>query len=319
MNNSILNKDNNQLISYNFKNKNILKLSDLINLKLLKKTLTNKKIFLFKNKKILLKGNIYLGIKNNSEEISNLLIKEGIKQDIYNKYLKPTINTYTIDEVIKSVFIDYLILIDLYNNKIIDYDYILNYLGFNKNQYNLKKKKNYNLLESNNLSFELKPMTKEQFISGYKLDVKNEIYNLYHQLDIEMIEIPFNYNLKNLKEFLIELLDFKNKFKIKKLNFKLRFKKLKKYKKKGMFIVRENTILLDSRNINSIYHELGHWIYENNISFTFNNQIIDNSKFESIVERNNLNINLDKYEKYEDYDFNSEVFAFWFEGLFNYK
>ena len=85
-----------------------------------------------------------------------------------------------------------------------------------------------------------------------------------------------------------------------------------------MFIKNANTIILDPRKLNHIVHELGHYLYENGLAFTLNRKRIYKHNFKKIIKDNKNKFDLKRYEKYEDYDLDSEVFAFWFENNINF-
>lgn len=82
---------------------------------------------------------------------------------------------------------------------------------------------------------------------------------------------------------MVETKKLKESLHIKKFNFNLRFKKLKKIKKYGLYIVEDKTIILDPRHIEHIKHELGHFIYENKIDFQLSNKLISEKEKENIV------------------------------------
>ena len=71
-----------------------------------------------------------------------------------------------------------------------------------------------------------------------------------------------------------------------------------------------NSLHHPNRQRFTIAHELGHFIYENNISFLYNKT--------KVIPKD---INLDSFKfinnkhKVEDYNLSSENFAYWFEGI----
>lgn len=87
-----------------------------------------------------------------------------------------------------------------------------------------------------------------------------------------------------------------------------------------MFIVNANTIILDPREPQAIIHEIGHYVYENGLAFNNGNKRLFKSMFQAIVNkhRNQYTHKIKIYEKYEDYDIDSEIFAFWFEDIINF-
>ena len=317
--NCILNDNINSLniIKNNkIKFKEKLEFTDIINLKLLKKELNKNEFFIFKDKKIIITNNNYSGFKKPTK-INELLNKiDKKKLIIYQPYLENFIYSSSLEEISKNIFIDYLILIDLYNNGQIDKNYLVNYLDININDIKkINSIKNYDLMQTNKLSFELKSDTFSKFLKGKNVELKKEIISSFENLGLIMVEIPFNYNLLNLANFFKELEEFKNNLNIKKFNFILRFKKIKKYKKTGMFVSKANTIILDPRSINTIYHEIGHWIYENKLPFSIKGKRIFKKNFNKIINNFKDNVSLKNYQKYENYDLKSEIFAVWFENL----
>ena len=50
-----------------------------------------------------------------------------------------------------------------------------------------------------------------------------------------------------------------------------------------MFVKNANTIILDSRELKSFIHELGHYIYENNLVFNLNHKRIYKKNFDKII------------------------------------
>lgn len=214
-----------------------------------------------------------------------------------------------INETIQSAFIFYFILIDLYNFKYINKDELFEYLNIVNNNTNTLNR-NYELCLTNNLSIEINQTNTNSYIKGKNIKIKEDIISLFNEIGLLLLEIPFNCNILELRKFLEDILAYKNKFEINNMKFNLRFKKIKKYKKDGMFFVNANTIILDPRDIKAFKHELGHFIYENNISFLYNKT--------KVIPKD---INLDSFKfinnkhKVEDYNLSSENFAYWFEGI----
>jgi hypothetical protein len=128
-------------------------------------------------------------------------------------------------------------------------------------------------------------------------------------------EIPYGYDkskLKNtLKEFseVLEFLDIKNR------DFIIRFRKLGLFKRKGFYIKKAKTIIVDPRHTDTLYHELGHYIFEEGIPFKLNGSKRYKKTFSKIVEEN-----IDSFEEYfsihkiESHKHDSETFALWFEN-----
>lgn len=145
--------------------------------------------------------------------------------------------------------------------------------------------------------------------------ISHNINKYLNEINAKLVEIPKNYEKNKLEESLLYILKTLNKFEIKNRDFILRFRKIRKIKKDGLFIKSNNTIILDPRDISAFQHELGHFVYENNINFK-NEKIIISDLFYNIVKENYIKYkeNL-KIHKIEDYKENSEIFALYFEKL----
>lgn len=166
------------------------------------------------------------------------------------------------------------------------------------------------LLEKNGLAVEFKRT--QNFLVNHK------ITKLLKELNAEVVEIPEGYDKEKLENALQYIVNVLNQFEIKKRHFKLRFKKIKLYKKNGMFFKNANTIIIDPRSVYSFKHELGHFIYENGINFTHNGKRINKETMNKIIQKckkeNNVP-NREEIHKLEDYEYDSEIFAYWFENL----
>lgn len=232
-------------------------------------------------------------------------LTEKIKNSSFNKdyssYLQETYHTKSSEEVIKFLFLEYFILIDLFNLRLINELDFKNYLSLNSEKEDFFK--NSNLLITNKQAFELTEETISQFVSGKKKELKKQIVLLIKELGIPLLEIPQFYNLESLIKFLNEVKEIKQQLAINNLSFKLRFKKLKHFKKDGMYIVNDKTIIVDPRKPKAFIHELGHYIFEENIN-------VELPKFE--IKNNTLN-----KSKFESYSVESENFAYGFEKYFN--
>lgn len=89
-----------------------------------------------------------------------------------------------------------------------------------------------------------------------------------------------------------------------------------------MYIVNANTIIIDPRFPEAIYHEIGHYIYENKLSFTFKDKRIYANTFISKIKtfkRKNKYLKLHTKNELEKYSDDSEWFAYWFEELFKQR
>lgn len=151
---------------------------------------------------------------------------------------------------------------------------------------------------------------------------KNHPYISYNvnkylnEINAKIVEIPKDYDLKKLENSLQDISTILNEFKVNKRDFIIRFRKIRKLKKTGLFIVSANTIVLDPRETDSFKHELGHYIYENKVQIENKGVQLKCNDFETII-----NENFDRYSgllkkhKIEDYKEKSEIFAYSFEHL----
>lgn len=292
-------------ISKKIENKKLLLISDILNIDNIVNELEQQNKVVHNDINISKKDSYYVINKNINKELIDVLKQNNILNS-YLKYIEDSI-ALNIEESIKIGFIFYFILIDLFNLKYITKDELLYYLDISNNEIN-NLNRNYELCITNNLSNEINKDNYKSFIKGNNRKVKEEIISLYNDIGLLLIEVPFNCDLLELKKFLEDIKAYKVKFDINNMRFNLRFKKIKKYKKDGMYFVNANTIILDSRNITGFKHELGHFLYENNIPFLYNKEYI-----------NPLDVNLETMKfldckhKIEDYNLNSERFAYWFE------
>jgi len=167
------------------------------------------------------------------------------------------------------------------------------------------KWKRSDLLKNNADSIEWK-RDKKRFI-------RPDINDLIESINPISIEIPGDYDIKKLKECLMNIDKILKEHAIKKTNFVLRFKKLGLYKKDGMFIKKANTIIVDPRVTNAFKHELGHYLYENGIAFNIDDRRIYKHRFKALCKKTDID---DSYiHSIEDYDIDSEKFAHWFEKI----
>lgn len=135
-------------------------------------------------------------------------------------------------------------------------------------------------------------------------------------INAQLVEIPKDYDLHRLEHSLQEIASILNEFKVEKRDFIIRFRKIKKLKKTGLFIVAANTIILDPRETDSFKHELGHYIFENKVPVEVGGNVLKFNDFKFIVENNrNIYSGLLTKHKIEDYKENSEIFAYSFEHL----
>lgn len=147
------------------------------------------------------------------------------------------------------------------------------------------------------------------------------INQLISTINPELIEIPHDYDEKRLLIALTHINDILNNFNIKSRDFIIRFKKLGAYKKKGMYIKPSKTIVLDAKHVHLFQHELGHYIYEEHISFIYKGETYNRKKMEDVITYEKVvDTNIEEYLKAiirhdEGYKIDSEIFANWFEKI----
>lgn len=146
--------------------------------------------------------------------------------------------------------------------------------------------------------------------------ISHRVNQALNSINAILVEIPKGYDLKKLEDSLENINATLNKFDIKNRDFILRFRKIKKLKKTGLFIKAANTIILDPRDTTSFQHELGHFIYENGLNYISQNETITKNNFDEIVKLNyNLYIEVIEKHKIEDYKESSEIFSLYFENI----
>lgn len=277
-------------------------INSLLKVDSIKKSISEKKVFENRFGKSIKNISGYFCKRN---ELNKFLVEKLMKTTFYQDYLPyldKIFNTKSIDEVIKYIYIEYFITADLFNLRLINREELNTLLTFGSSKEEFIK--NSNLLITNKQSFELTKENSNDFLVGRKINLKQEVVSLFEELGILLIEIPQFYRLESLISFLEEIRDLKNKLKIEKFSFKLRFKKLKHFKKDGMYIVNEKTIIVDPRKPKAFIHELGHYIFEEKINITLPE-----------IERINIEVNGYQKSKFEDYSIESEIFAYSFEKV----
>lgn len=83
---------------------------------------------------------------------------------------------------------------------------------------------------------------------------------------LAFIEIDRGYDNSKLEQFLTEAkrwcnLIYKKETVTSEQCFNLKIRKIKRTRKRGMFIANQNTIIIDPRHTDSFIHELGHWYH----------------------------------------------------------
>lgn len=280
-----------------------LDINSLLKIEIIKNKIIEKKVFENKFGKVIKNISGYFCKRYKLNNVLLNKVNNTIFHDDYLPYLSQTFQSKSVEEVIKYLYLEYFMLTDLFNLQIISKEELSVFLTLSLSD---KEEfiKNSNLLITNKQAFELTKENADKFISGKNKLLKTEIVSLFRELGIILIEIPQFYNLEALITFLNEIKNLKEKLKIENFSFKLRFKKLKHFKKDGMYIVNDKTIVVDPRKPKAFIHELGHYIFEENIKIEFNLKIIE-------TKSNNI-----QKSKFETYSKESEFFAYSFEKMF---
>lgn len=238
-------------------------------------------------------------------------------------YLTEYMESYSRNDIIILYSIELILLLklfkeekitieELYSNlKKLDYipNNTLNYLSIKlkeKNKVNKQSfKKNTNILQTNKNSYE--------FPKDYKTLKQKTIKSLLQHLNLPLVELPKYKDNQNVIFFLKTIIQIKEELNLKKFNFSLRIKKIR-MKKHGMYIINTNSIIIDPRHPDVFIHELGHYIYENSLAFTFNNKRYYPSLFKHEIKKfkkqNKFKIEKSNLETHTD---ESEIFSIWFE------
>lgn len=149
---------------------------------------------------------------------------------------------------------------------------------------------------------------------GYQPYLTNNINKYLKKINSLLVEIPKDYDKNKLEKSLEYIFYTLNKFDIQNRDFIIRFRKIKKMKRDGLFIKSANTIILDPRTVDAFQHELGHFIFENNVPFKADGKVIVNH--DNIVKSNYNNYIDDiRSHKVEDYKEESEIFALYFSNI----
>jgi hypothetical protein len=268
----------------------------------------------------------------------SLHIPTGIEaySDVYKRYVSEIQDTINQRELIAKTPLQentYLFLTEILYLEILVYK-IREGLSY---QSNLKK---FNLLTKNRFSFLNIERTHENkhnkkgrasliepnsnaiiWTRKTRQPITYNINALISSINPELIEIPSDFDKKRLLNALSYIDMILKNFEIINRDFIIRFKKLGTYKKKGMYIKPQKTIILDAKHIHLFQHELGHFLFEENIPFSYKNEIYNKKKMEEMVKHQKIiDVKLeDKLKNLikdeEGYKIDSEIFANWFENL----
>ena len=150
----------------------------------------------------------------------------------------------------------------------------------------------------------------------FKNKLPTEIRLLGEKINPREIELPRDYDKEKVFNLLYKLNQTLDYLKIENRDFDLRFKKLGLYKKRGLYIKNAQCIIVDPRNANTIFHELGHFIHETNTTFYLDEKKITKRNRKKIIKENKLTFSSKiKNHNIEELDEESEIFAYWFEKM----
>lgn len=226
-------------------------------------------------------GNSYIKIlpKNSYCFLNNLLslsniLKDKAKQDLLSINQEKTINLKYKKKILCFLHMDiilcmqYLREVDNKNQAIIEYlqfetkiDNIHNRLT----SYGGNNISRSNIYTTNKDSVILNTLKPELSSKIDKLTLENRTLIEENPL-LSFIEIGNGFDNEKLHLFLTSMNNYCFKIcqnhEIKKhMKFSLKIRKIKRTNKNAMYIVKQNTIVLDPRHTDSFVHELGHWYH----------------------------------------------------------
>lgn len=177
-------------------------------------------------------------------------------------------------KILTYLHLDWLLSLQYLKNNEVQNQELINYLQFETNCSDIHKKlevfkkeryyrSNIFTLNKNSSILNLQEESLNQNLE--KLSEENIILIKKNKL-LSLIEVSSGFDNKKLQLFLIKLLDISNKITselevIESMKFQLKIRKIKRTYKKGMYIVAQNSIIIDPRYADSIYHEVGHWYH----------------------------------------------------------
>lgn len=262
-------------------------------------------------------NNVFQNIINNKEYH---FLLEKYKDLFHNINNKQQIITSSNTRLIEYLYYDLIINIEIaaYKHQLkidntIEKKAINKIIGKNINYSESRDKKQSKQYSRSNIALRSKNSVFYNKIEKSK-NIPKSIEKECEKMGMNEIEFPQKYNknktLSLLKEinFIIDTIELHNRA------FDLRFKKIAHYKKVGLYIKNAQCLIVDPRNTSSLFHELGHFIYETKSNFIIDDKKIDFNHMKNIVMNNEY-----KYEdkinnhKIEDSNKNSEVFAYYFE------
>lgn len=305
----IIKTDN--IINHNFENMD-LKINGFVVEKIDKYFFVNKSRFF--NQKNLIE--VYEKTKN----YNKILLK--YKNTFLNLINEREFITSDIKELILYIYYDLVI-----NFEIASYKHSLNIN-------NLEEKRYIDKLIGKNLEYCIKKNKKEQkeykkstlIQRGsntkywnrviYSKELSFQIVDLSEKINPIELELPLHYENEKVISILEDFYNVLEYLKIENRNFQIRFKKIRHYKKEGLYLKNSKTLIIDPRNSQTIFHEFGHFIHETNSSFFLDGEKITKRNRNKIIKNNKSKYKYEfKNHKIEELDEESETFAYWFEDL----
>lgn len=296
-----------KIISHNAK----ADINALINVDLIRVELGSSKTFATESARALRVHHGFISKRTSTLDSDLLTILDQSKlRAEYQQYLNPTLKSSDIDDIIRHMYLNLFILVDLYNFGLISNEKFNAHIGIAQQKtgkLNIRSESNGHLLVSNKTSFELTKETTAAFASGYKLEAKNELIFFFLKSGIPLLEIPKSYDIKLLVALMKQIVGLKAMLGLDDFKFNLRLRRIRHFKKSGMYIAYAKTIVIDPRNTKTFIHELGHYLFEENVNFPLKSEI-KQQPFPSN--------SIPKMSKYEIWNKDSETFAINLESNF---
>jgi hypothetical protein len=309
---NIINIDN--ITKHDF-NKSTLKINGF--------SLEKKEKYFLLNKGRFFRENNFYDIYNKAKEYNNILLKYkkiflSLKND--NKIVTSSINELTIylyyDLIINLEIAAYKHKLDIDNNK--EKLFIDKILG-KKLEYSDKTIKSKKSEYKKSTLIQRSTTAKYWSRTYHTKSLEYKIANISKKINPIELEFPLKYEQKKVLNLLNDFSSVLEFLKIDNRDFEIRFKKLGLYKKEGMYLKKSKTLIIDPRHSRTIFHELGHFIYETDTPF-----YIDGKKITKRSRNKIIKDNKDKYQslfknhRIEELDVNSETFSYWFEDYIKY-
>lgn len=225
------------------------------------------------------KEHIYFTSNNNFYLLNSIsFLSKFIKEDSRLLLSMKESRIFNIKEkkkILLYLHIDwFLIFKKITNDELVNNEQIIEYLKFETNDENIENKIkkivgkseersniytiNKNSVIVNLLNEKLSKNKRKISLSNYDLIMQNPL--------ISFIEICSGFHNKKLNSFLIKMNEISQKILLKQtiteeMKFCLKIRKIKRTNKRGLYIINQNTIIIDPRYVDSFIHELGHWYH----------------------------------------------------------